>query len=118
MTNDHLTNQSPSTTTVTLPDYLARAAYDVRYLELFWDAYMPMKKNLDLAEKHATFVNPSWAEAANQLYASDEALRTALLALGLSTLGRQDGQWRMINEGHGAYVRSLKHVSKQLQRTQ
>ncbi|KAK4208330.1 c6 zinc finger domain protein [Rhypophila decipiens] len=108
---------SMSHSTVALPDDLARAAYEVRYLELFWDAYMPLKSNLGGVE-HVTYVNPPWADAANDLYPADEALRTALLALGLRTIGRRDGHQWMVNEGLGAYVRSLRHVSKQLRQAQ
>ncbi|KAM7185206.1 hypothetical protein V8F33_012549 [Rhypophila sp. PSN 637] len=102
-----------SHSTVALPDDLTRAAYEVRYLELFWDAYMPLKSNLGERE-HVTYVNPAWADAANNLYPVDEALRTALLALGLRTIGRRDGHQWMVNEGVDAYVRSLRHVSRQL----
>jgi len=112
----NITNDSPSfQSAVTLPDHLARAAYDVRYFELFWGAYMPMKGNL---QEHITYINPSWTDAANELYSANEALRTALLALGLGTIGRRDGQRWMIKEGRVAYVRSLGHMSRQLRGAQ
>ncbi|KAK0716139.1 hypothetical protein B0H67DRAFT_582470 [Lasiosphaeris hirsuta] len=97
--------------TIALPGSLARGAYEVRYLELFWGAYMPTTRDLGV---HLTYVNPSWADAANELYPADDTLRTAMLSLGLATLGRRDGQRWMINEGLGCYVRSLRQMSDRL----
>jgi hypothetical protein len=98
---------------VTMSDGLTRLAYEVRYLELFWDTYLPLNKDLN---QQMTYVNPSWVDAANELYPSDGALRAALLALGLATLGRRDGQQWMMEEGLSGYVRSLRQMSEQLRK--
>lgn len=98
-----------------MSDTLTRAAYEMRYLESFWETYLPLNKDMD---RHVTYVNPSWADVANALYPTDGALRAALLALGMATLGHRDGQQWMMKEGLNGYDRSLRQMSKQLRKPQ
>ncbi|KAK0615154.1 hypothetical protein B0T17DRAFT_619960 [Bombardia bombarda] len=100
-------------TTITLPDSLARAAYEDRYIAMFWDAYIPLGRDI---EPYQAFVNPSWPKVAQNLYPYHAVLRKAVLALGLSTIGRRDRQQWMVHEGLAFYACALKDMLGELRR--
>lgn len=97
---------------MTLPPGLARSAYELKYLGLFWDLYLPRGPlSSDMSRR---YLCGSWSSVARDLYLDDVALRKALLAMCLGTVGRHEGRRWMAEEGLKAYVAALSETTAAL----
>ncbi|EGY23391.1 C6 zinc finger domain-containing protein [Verticillium dahliae VdLs.17] len=96
---------SPPVHDVSLHPDLARSAYEVKYLDLFWRAYLPSGKAF--TPYASGYSIGGWTAVARDLFHTDGALRKALLAMCLGTLGRNGGEPWMVKEGLRSYTLAL-----------
>ncbi|EEY23486.1 conserved hypothetical protein [Verticillium alfalfae VaMs.102] len=96
---------SPPVHDVSLHPDLARSAYEVKYLDLFWRAYLPSGKAF--TPYASGYSIGGWTAVARDLFHTDGALRKALLAMCLGTLGREGGEPWMVREGLRSYTQAL-----------
>ncbi|RNJ54870.1 hypothetical protein D7B24_009335 [Verticillium nonalfalfae] len=96
---------SPPVYDVSLHPDLARSAYEVKYLDLFWRAYLPSGKAF--TPYASGYSIGGWTAVSRDLFHTDSALRKALLAMCLGTLGREGGEPWMVREGLRSYTQAL-----------
>ncbi|KAF2683818.1 hypothetical protein K458DRAFT_42760 [Lentithecium fluviatile CBS 122367] len=101
----------PSDIDIILPSNLSRSAYSVRILERFFALYAP--------EQHATAISradPSntffFTSILSTLYTRDEALRLALLSLGMAMQGTINADEEMMRQGRLLYGKGLKEMQQ------
>jgi hypothetical protein len=99
---------------VTLPDALARSAYEGRYLELFWSSYLPNGRALSSDAIQDTL--GGWTNTIQALYPTNEILRKTILAMAMTSTGKHDGKGSMIEEGVKLYVSALQDMSGALKK--
>ena len=101
--------QAIATANVTSSHALSRTAYEVKYMDLFWDLYLPQGRLLsDYYLQHSV---GSWTRAARDLYTTEPALQQALLAMSLSSLGHRNGEKDLMEAGLKHYVAALGEIS-------
>jgi hypothetical protein len=97
---------------VELPEFLARSAYEEKYLGLYWDVLLPHGQ--PFPEECMLYSTCAVWNIMLKDYRDCAVLRTALLANCLSTIGRRDGETWMVAEGVKAYGRALRGMTAQL----
>lgn len=97
--------QAVATANITSPNGLARSAYEVKYLGLFWELYLPEGRLLsDYYLRHSV---GSWTNVARDLHGTEPALDQALLAMSLASLGHRNGETDLMEAGLKHYVSAL-----------
>ena len=96
----------PSPAEVALRPTLARSAYGDKYFSLFWDIYLGVPSK-DSSECLARFPIGSWRSIAWDLRHEANVGSRAVLAMVLSTIGRKNGEYWMMQEGLKLYVSAL-----------
>ncbi|KAM0629561.1 hypothetical protein ACHAPW_006792 [Verticillium nonalfalfae] len=96
---------SPPVYDVSLHPDLARSAYEVKYLDLFWRAYLPSGKAF--TPYASGYSIGGWTAVSRDLFHTDSALRKALLAMCLGTLGREGGEPWMILYGGDDHAKKI-----------
>jgi hypothetical protein len=93
--------RSRSTSPTLLPDSLALSAFEINHLAEFWQTYLPGVGGQSAASppQEGLLGITRWISSVQQLYVSDLSLKKALLAMSLSTVGKQTGQKWMVEEG-------------------
>ncbi|KAM0281233.1 hypothetical protein ACHAQH_003664 [Verticillium albo-atrum] len=97
---------------VSLHPNLARSAYEVKYLDLFWRVYLPSGK--PFTPYASGYSIGGWTAVARDLFSTDGALRKALLAMCLGTLGREGGDQWMVREALRSYTQALGEMTSGL----
>jgi hypothetical protein len=103
-----------ATTTITLPDTLARSASESRFIGNFWSAYLPNGRALSSGALQDTL--GGWTNTIQELYPTDNTLKKAVLALCLASSGRAEGMQWMTEEGLRIYVSALQEMKVALKR--
>ncbi|KAM0327486.1 hypothetical protein ACHAQA_005774 [Verticillium albo-atrum] len=107
-----VTRVSPPAHDVSLHSSLARSAYEVKYLDLFWQIYLPSGQAF--TPYASGYSIGGWTAVARDLFHTDDALRKSLLAMCLGTLGREGGEQWMIREGLRSYTQALGEMTSGL----
>ncbi|CRG86047.1 hypothetical protein PISL3812_03050 [Talaromyces islandicus] len=102
------------TTTITLPDTLARSASESRLVGNFWSAYLPNGRKLSSGAVQDTL--GGWTNTIQELYNTDDTLKKAVLALCLASSGRIEGVQWMSKEALRVYVSALQEMKAALKR--
>lgn len=101
---------------MSLEHALVRSAHEEQTISLYLDSELPFGTSCD---PHTMESSSSWwTTAVYQLYVTDDALRSALLAHCLSFIGRRDGQHQMAAEGLRLYTIALRQMAMGLQDSQ
>ncbi|KAL1626316.1 hypothetical protein SLS56_006984 [Neofusicoccum ribis] len=98
---------------IVLPDALARSALESKSLGLFWEAYFPGGKPFTSAD--ARFTTGSWLTTLDASYQREAALKHALFAVSLGTLGRRQGDIQMMTQGLAFHGRALRDMARAVQ---
>lgn len=94
---------------VTLPDTLARSAYEQKYYDIFWRTYLPERKPFP---QHVTlYTGGGWTNMLPRLCSMSAPIRKILLAMCLTTAGQTENKLWEKEEGLKCYVSSLKDMS-------
>lgn len=96
-------------TTITLPDELARTAYEDKYIGLYWEAYLPNGRALPADQTR--LVLGSWSSATRDLYAADDTLRKSVLAMSFATLSKREGEKWMSEKSLKYYIEALQETA-------
>lgn len=97
---------------VTLPDTLARSAYEQKYFDIFWRTYLPERKPFP---QHVTrYTGGGWTNTLPQLCSISPPIRKILLAMCLRTAGQTENKIWEKEEGLKCYISSLKDMSAAL----
>ncbi|PSN74884.1 hypothetical protein BS50DRAFT_26197 [Corynespora cassiicola Philippines] len=96
---------------IMLPDNLTRSAYGERFIEEFFDVYLPYPHKGRPAVIHTN----SFLSALTTLYVQDQTLRYALLAIGATFLGKVSGEIQLIQQGYRVYGQCLWKLQRALQ---
>lgn len=92
-----------------LRDSLARTARELKYLGLFWSAYLP---NGRAFTPHATKLSTGgWTNVLGRLYDSEPTLRMAALSMSASVLGGQANDQQLKVKGLQTYSRAIEEMS-------
>jgi hypothetical protein len=91
---------------------LAQPEQERRCVNVFWEAYFPCGQPIPSSASRS--YTCSWTDTAQKLYADDDALRHALWANCLLTIGRHHGTLWMLKEAQELYGRALAGVRRQL----
>jgi hypothetical protein len=103
------TYSSPQMMAMLMPNQsLIQSAHQERYLSLFWDIYLPSKRQSPQMEARYPF--RGWVTWASDIYTQDPALRMSLLAYCLCTIGETYSDDNLWQEGHKLYIRGLRAV--------
>jgi hypothetical protein len=102
------------TPTITLPDALTRSAYEDRYLDLFWSAYLPNGQALSSGAVQDAL--GGWTNIVQELYTTDDTLKKAVLALCMANAGKLEGLNWMLEESLKLYVSALQDLAATLKR--
>ncbi|KAL4902563.1 hypothetical protein BDW74DRAFT_180668 [Aspergillus multicolor] len=105
----HASSFSSSGSDVALLPRLARSAYQARYIELFWRIYLPNGKALSIEVTQIAL--GKWIDAIHDLHDSEPALKKALLAMSLATVGKQENNRYLKEEGRRLYTSSLQSMA-------
>jgi len=98
---------------IALPQKLAQSAYREKYLGLFWGAYLP--NGCSFPPKSAQYTNGVWTNELHRVFhQADPGLKSVLLALSLTSLGRRDGIPWMVENGTKLYGESLASIATRL----
>lgn len=84
---------------------LVCSANEQRYTAIYWDSYLPSKKPLPI--RLARYTTGGWTNALHHQIPKTPSMRRVLLALALSTAGREQGAKWMQNQGLECYIASL-----------
>ncbi|TEA17832.1 Beauvericin cluster-specific repressor BEA4 [Colletotrichum sidae] len=95
-----------TTPTIVPAASLSRSAYEDRVIDLFWDGYMPGLSVRLQSSPVMRYALADWMDTLQSLYKTDTALRQALLAFGLATVGRREGQRWMMEDGLKLYCQA------------
>jgi hypothetical protein len=101
---------TPPNNDVTMHNSLSASAYGERYLEMFLDIYLPGGRVAE-GELLASYATGTWTSLASLLYTQHVAVKNALLAHCLASVGRKDDQQWMMYESlkfHGAALRAVR----------
>lgn len=101
---------------VTLHSALATTAYWEKYLEIFWTLYYPPGEASETGVLRA-YAAGTWTSVARDLYHDRPALRMALLAHCLATVGRSEDKRWLILESLKFYTAALGKVRADLLHT-
>lgn len=90
-------------------DSLARTARELKYLGLFWSAYLP---NGRAFSPHATKLSTGgWTNVLGRLYDSEPTLRLAALSMSASVLGGQANDQHLKIKGMQTYSQAIEEMS-------
>jgi hypothetical protein len=108
--------EAPATrfSAVTLPDQLARTACEDKFLGLFWESYLPNGRAFAAGSMRATL--GGYNDTISALYPDDNVLKKAILAMCMTTIGKQQGDKWMSDTGLGLYVGAMHDMSSTLER--
>lgn len=96
-------------------DSLVRSADEQQCTAVWWDSYLPNGKLLPF--RLAGFTTGGWTNALHDKIRKTPSVRRVLLALALSTAGRDQGQLRTHYKGLECYVASLTDAGSALSTT-
>ncbi|KAK4164037.1 hypothetical protein QBC43DRAFT_211492 [Cladorrhinum sp. PSN259] len=111
--------RTTKTTTVTLPDTLAKSAYKTNCLSVFWDIYLPGYTDPEVSlARDGCFSTVNWMIDIQRqnIYHQNPHLEKSVMALCLATLGRRLGDRAMIEESMKAYSAAVRAMSVLLSR--
>jgi hypothetical protein len=94
---------------VTLPDSLAKSAYEEMYVGTFWSTYLPQGE--EFPAQIAQYTNGVWTRALPEFYLKSSIIRKALLAVGLTIAGIAYKKQPEREDGLRLYVNSLQDMS-------
>ncbi|PTU23858.1 hypothetical protein P175DRAFT_0527312 [Aspergillus ochraceoroseus IBT 24754] len=94
---------------VALLPSLARSAYQTKYLDLFWNLYLPNGVALSPEVTQPTL--GGWIGTIQEIYSTEEVLRKALLAMSLAAVGKHDGSQFLKEEGMELYAGALQGMA-------
>ncbi|KAK9422920.1 putative Zn(2)-C6 fungal-type domain-containing protein [Seiridium unicorne] len=97
---------------ITLPFGLTQTAYNLRYIDRFWSAYLPNGKAFTNAA--ARLSNGGWVNIALDLYPADRSLQLAMQGVVLRGLGARDENKALVGQGSAAYLKCLQEFHKAL----
>lgn len=95
-----------------LPEDLSRTAFEVKSFSLFWDLYLPEARFLPSDSGSSTAAE--WAKVVQDLSPEHNVLRSALLAVSVSRIGRSNEDSYMIGKGMELYGKALFQVNRAL----
>ncbi|KAL6239349.1 hypothetical protein BDW75DRAFT_250859 [Aspergillus navahoensis] len=87
-------SHAPFGSDVAIPSELARSAYQARYMDLFWQIYLPNGKALSVELTHLAL--GKWIDTTHDLHGSESASRKI---------------WNLKEEGRSLYTSSLKSLA-------
>ncbi|KAL4927852.1 Zn(II)2Cys6 transcription factor domain-containing protein [Aspergillus undulatus] len=105
--------RSNSAPDVALPPALVRSAYQARYMDLFWQMYLPNGQALSIEVTQVAL--GGWIDAIHDLQNHETVLKKALVAMSVSAVGRQENNKFLKEEGRRLYTNSLQSLSATLQ---
>ena len=105
------TQQSSSCNIYTgaLSNTLVRSADEERYLGHFWSAYLPNGRALSADAVQESL--GSWTNTVQKLYSTDDTLKRTLLAMCLSSYGKQQGKKWIKEQGFRLYSAALQDMA-------
>ncbi|RDW81730.1 Zn(II)2Cys6 transcription factor [Aspergillus mulundensis] len=107
--DSHASSFTSKGSDVALLPGLARSAYQARYMDLFWRIYLPNGEALSVEVTQIAL--GKWIDAILDLNGSEPALRKALLAMSLATVGKQENNRYLKEEGRRLYTSSLQGMA-------
>ncbi|KAL2870001.1 Zn(II)2Cys6 transcription factor domain-containing protein [Aspergillus lucknowensis] len=100
---------SSSGSDVALLTSLAKSAYQVKYMDLFWRLYLPNGQKLSAEVTRLAL--GGWIDAIQDLHGKETVLEKALLAMSVTAVARQEGDSFLKEEGRRLYGRALQSAS-------
>jgi hypothetical protein len=94
---------------ILLDDSLVKTAYGEKYLDMFWDMYLPDGWSLD-NKTLSDFSVGTWTTLARNIYQNEPAVKVALLAHCFATVGTRDNKKWMVDQSLKMYVTALGNV--------
>lgn len=95
----HRRHSKQDSVEITLPGSLSRTASEEKYISLYWDSFLPKCQDRSASRE--------WTRSSQSLFRTEPALRSAILAVSLGTLGEKENCRWMREEGLKAYGRAL-----------
>lgn len=97
---------------ITLPFSLTQTAYNSRYIDLFWSAYLPGGQLFN--DKAASLSHGGWVTVAQDLYPSDRSLQLAMHSVALRGVGTLNDDRSLMKQGSEVYTQCLREFNKAL----
>lgn len=94
-------------------DGLARNTQAMSCMDMFWRAYLPNAR--ELPEDVASNMQGGWIKAAQRYSMSEGTVRKIIMALALTSTGRERGREDLVNRGWQLHSATLREVSSALQ---
>lgn len=87
--------------------------YELKYVDVFWEMYLPDSRNFTPEARQYSIAG--WALLAQKWVHYDGALKLALGAISLNTIGQELGKKWMIQEGRKLYGAALQGMASSVQ---
>ena len=104
--------RAPTAEDITLPFELTQTAYNSRYIDLFWSAYLPGGQLFN--DKAASLSHGGWVTVAQDMYTSDRSLQLAMQGVALCGVGTLHGDRSLMKQGSTVYTQCLREFNKAL----
>lgn len=98
---------------IVLPGTLAKTAFEDHYIGIFWSEFLPNGRRFTEAQSRSC--TGAQYQIAEELYSSNETLRTALRALSMAAVGRSRNNATLIDAGVRMYGQALCNLTYMLQ---
>jgi hypothetical protein len=111
--SDSSTDSSRSTPSsgsdVALLMSLARTAYQTKYMDLWWQLYLPNGQRL--SKVVASNAMGGWLDAVHEMNFREPVLEKALVAMSVTAVGKQEGDPFLKEEGRRLYGKALQSMT-------
>ncbi|KAF4979193.1 hypothetical protein FZEAL_4566 [Fusarium zealandicum] len=97
---------------ITLPFSLTQTAYNLRYVDLFWSAYLPGGKAFTADAMKLSI--GGWINVAQDLYPTDRSLQLAMKCVSLCGVGTLYSDESLMKQGLAAYTRCMQELNQAL----
>jgi hypothetical protein len=88
---------------------LARTAYQTKYMDLWWQLYLPNGQRL--SKVVASNAMGGWLDAVHEMNFREPVLEKALVAMSVTAVGKQEGDPFLKEEGRRLYGKALQSMT-------
>jgi hypothetical protein len=88
---------------------LARTAYQTKYLDLWWQLYLPNGQRL--SKVVTSNAMGGWLDAVHEMNFREPVLEKALVAMSVTAVGKQEGDPFLKEEGRRLYGKALQSMT-------